>query len=344
MKKKTFILPLISFLLLSCGQSLVKASSTSFSSHTPFVYGELEEGEASIAFHEGRAILWWEAPEYEGYRVYSSETKYGSYALLSGDSLLQSQNYSAKKNRYGYFKVMGIRNGKEEQIGKTLSIFGDSTLLIGQDDNMSLVQREIEERHSRLESFDEGQFSSERFAAMFLKGEYQDISMKLGYYTSAYGLGETPEETSVGEIYVSTNILSDNNATCTFWRNVENLSTKSDTQFAVSQATSLRRCHFEGSLALAHPSGWSSGGFLADSKIDKTVSPRTQQQWISRNDEIHRWSGSGHNYVFVGCVGGLPEDSWSESTSRTTIIEKTPKVAEMPFTKTAMTFPSLFPM
>ena len=331
MRKSLFALAIFASTLFACAEPGVSSRPEISSSHAPFVYAELKDGEARIALHEGEAILWWEAPEYDGYRIYSSESKYGTYSLVSGSTPLQVENYSTRANRYGYFKVMGVKDNKETQIGATLCLFGDSTLIVGEHDNMSLVQDEIDQTHARLESGNDGQFSSERYGVMFLKGNYPDISMRLGYYTSACGLGETPDDTKLGEIYVSTNVLGNNNSTCTFWRNIENVSTSSDTQFAVSQAPSIRRCHFEGSLALSHPSGWSSGGFLADSKVDKTVYPRTQQQWLSRNDDMGVWSGSGHNYAFIGCEGTLPLSSWSEETSRTTIVEKTPVIAEMPF-------------
>ncbi|MCR5491698.1 MAG: hypothetical protein K6F32_06190 [Bacilli bacterium] len=327
MKKNKVILPLLASLLFGCSSE----ASLSSSSASPLVYDELLEGEAAIMMHEEKVHLWWNDPSFDGYRIYGSKTRFGSYSILSGDAPLQTQNYVSEENRYGYFQVVGLKEGKEYPIGDNLSLWGSSMLIASPDDDLMAVQGEIDERHERLESGSDGQFSSERFGVAFLPGDYPDISMKLGYYSSAYGLGETPDETSVGELYVSTDVLGNNNATCTFWRNAENLSFPNPTQFAVSQATSLRRCHFRRNLALSHPSGWSSGGFLADCKIDGTVQPRTQQQWISRNDEMNLWSGSGHNYVFVGCEGGLPEDAWAENTSRTTVMEKTPKIAEMPF-------------
>lgn len=42
----------------------------------------------------------------------------------------------------------------------------------------------------------------------------------------------------------------------------------SDTLWAVSQATSMRRVQVNGSLYLHDDYGWASGGFLADSKIE----------------------------------------------------------------------------
>lgn len=290
----------------------------------------LKENEA-IAFIRGsEAKLFWNAPDYDGYRVYASHTKYGQYKLVSGEEMLRKSNFSTASYRYGFFKIAGVNEGKEEFFSSPVSAFGEETLIIDEFDDLDKVQEEIDERHSHLESSWEGQFSSSRFAAMFMPGEY-DISMKLGYYSSAYGLGKIPDDTSVKELFVSTEVLSNNNSTCTFWRNAENLSFPDSTQFAVSQATSLRRCHFKQNLYLSHPSGWSSGGFLADSIVDGRIDSRTQQQWFTRGTSMGRWNGSSHNYVFSGCVGNLPAHSWSEQTSRTSVEEKTEAIAEAPF-------------
>ena len=49
--------------------------------------------------------------------------------------------------------------------------------------------------------------------------------------------------------------------------------------------------------------GWSSGGFMADTKIDGLVVSGSQQQWYSRNSEFGSWTGSVWNMVFQGVHG-----------------------------------------
>jgi hypothetical protein len=46
--------------------------------------------------------------------------------------------------------------------------------------------------------------------------------------------------------------------------------------------------------------GWSSGGFMANSKIDGVIETGTQQQWFSRNCSWNQWKPSGWNMVFLG--------------------------------------------
>ena len=325
--KNAALLLLFAPIMLSCGGASVSSSE----SQPAFVEPTLEEGEAAAYVHDGEAKILWNAPDYDGYRIYGCASKYGEYKLLSGEELIRKSRYEAASNRYGFFKIAGVNGEKEEFFCDPVSAFGDEALIIDMKDDMNAVQEEIEDRHSRLETARDGQFSSERFAAFFLPGEYESITMKLGYYSSAYGLGKVPDDTLVHELFVSTEVLSNDNSTCTFWRNAENLSFPLSTQFAVSQATSLRRCHFKQNLYLSSPSGWSSGGFLADSKVDGRVDSRTQQQWYSRNVEMGQWNGSSHNYVFSGCTGRLPQHSWTENTSRTSIEEKTSVMAEAPF-------------
>ena len=120
MRKSLFALAIFASTLFACAEPGVSSRPEISSSHAPFVYAELKDGEARIALHEGEAVLWWEAPEYDGYRIYSSESKYGTYSLVSGSTPLQVENYSTRANRYGYFKVMGVKDNKETQIGATL--------------------------------------------------------------------------------------------------------------------------------------------------------------------------------------------------------------------------------
>ena len=89
----------------------------------------------------------------------------------------------------------------------------------------------------------------------------------------------------------------------------------------------MRRTHIKGALNLSD-GGWSSGGFLADSKIDGRVNPGSQQQWCSRNDQWAGWAGGVWNMVFIGTVNA-PAGAWPRSPY--TVIEKTPLIREKPY-------------
>ncbi|CAM5269996.1 hypothetical protein SMICM304S_06026 [Streptomyces microflavus] len=84
----------------------------------------------------------------------------------------------------------------------------------------------------------------------------------------------------------------DGNATQNFWRSAENLTlnpVNGTNRWAVSQAAPFRRMHIKGGLNLAPDGyGWASGGYIADSKIDGTVGPYSQQQWYTRDSSVGR--------------------------------------------------------
>ena len=122
------------------------------------------------------------------------------------------------------------------------------------------------------------------------------------------------------------------NATCNFWRSAENLSVRPTGEgnadvWAVSQGTALRRVHVLGNLNLSER-GWSSGGFIADSKIDGEVNSGSQQQWMSRNAEWGRWNGGNWNMVFVGTTNP-PQGEWPASPY--TVVDATPVIREKPY-------------
>lgn len=299
----------------------------------------LAAGEVRVNVRDGQAIVrWGEEADADGYNVYASPSLYGEYEKVN-EELLRAERFEPSGHAYDYFRIAAVREGEEEAIADPASAFGDETLIVAEGDDMAAVQRHIDDKHARLETGSTGQFSSERFAVMFLPGDYGELSVKVGYYTNVMGLGSVPGEVHLGGLYVSDKVLSNDNSTCTFWRGVENVAIDADTpwngatvvRWAVSQATSMRRVDIRGDLALSTPSGWSSGGFLANSRVSGTVRAGTQQQWMSRNDEWAAWSGNSHNYVFSGCEGYIPAAKWSESGNRYTVIEQTEKIAEKPF-------------
>lgn len=172
------------------------------------------------------------------------------------------------------------------------------------------------------------QFGSERYAMLFKPGTY-DVSIKVGFYTQISGLGKNPDETVITGRLIASAQWMNRNATCNFWRAVENLyaSNNRGMLFAVSQGTELRRLHVANSLTLAED-GWSSGGFFADCKIDGQVGSYSQQQWFARNSKFRRWSNGVWNQVFVGCDGAPAENFPAQAY---TVVEKAPVIREKPF-------------
>jgi hypothetical protein len=180
------------------------------------------------------------------------------------------------------------------------------------------------------------EYSTNRYALLFKPGQYS-ADVNLGFYVQALGLGHSPDDVTInGAVRVKTDWRTDDpgDALLNFWRGAENLAViptlaaDSNTDiWAVSQGTHLRRVHIEGPLAL-WDGGWSSGGFIADSLIDTTITSGTQQQFITRNTELTSWSGGSWNMVFVG-DGDPPSGAWPSSPY--TVVAATPVVREKPF-------------
>ncbi|MEW2497675.1 RICIN domain-containing protein [Streptomyces nodosus] len=186
---------------------------------------------------------------------------------------------------------------------------------------------------SRLDSIfrqqETAQFGSQRYAVLFKPGVYSN-DVNVGFYTQVLGLGLSPDAVTInGAVHAEADWFQ-GNATQNFWRGAENLSVspKGGTdRWAVSQAASYRRVHLRGNLAL-DDGGWSSGGYLADSKIDGQVRSGSQQQWLTRNSQLGSWTGSNWNMVFVGSQG-VPATSFPNPPYTT--VDRSPVSREKPF-------------
>lgn len=173
------------------------------------------------------------------------------------------------------------------------------------------------------------EFNTNRYALLFKPGKY-DLDIKVEYYMQVLGLGESPKDVVINGA-VRSNTLYRHSVLVNFWRSVENLTVippkDSAMVWGVSQAAPLRRVHVKGNLQL-FDKGYASGGFLADSKVDGTITSGPQQQWFTRNTDMGKWEGGNWNMMFVG-VNGAPAENWPELPYTT--INETPLVREKPF-------------
>jgi hypothetical protein len=209
--------------------------------------------------------------------------------------------------------------------------FGPNVLVFDPSMSMSSIQSQLATVYSQQ---DGAQFGTGRYAYFFEPGQYA-LDVQVGFYTQVVGLGQSPDDVTItGAVRAKADWLPNNNATCNFWRGVENLavvpspSIDGDVNvWAVSQGTHLRRVHVQGNLALDDQGGWSSGGFIADSLVDTQVTSGSQQQFLTRNDD-DPWTGSNWNMVFVG-DGQPPSGTWPNPPYTVTV--STPVVRERPF-------------
>ncbi|HET9059555.1 MAG TPA: RICIN domain-containing protein [Acidimicrobiales bacterium] len=175
------------------------------------------------------------------------------------------------------------------------------------------------------------QFGTQRYALLFEPGTYSTY-INVGFYTSVAGLGLSPDSVDItGNLVVDAQWFG-GNATQNFWRSASNLEVTPSggtARWAVAQAGPFRRIDVQGALDLFPTGeGYSSGGFIADSRVTGTVTSGSQQQWLTRNSQIGSWSGGVWNMVFSG-VSGAPAQAFPSQPYTT--LATSPVTREEPF-------------
>lgn len=211
-------------------------------------------------------------------------------------------------------------------------LLGENVYIFSPEDDPALVNEVLADLYEKQE---ENQFGKSRYAIYFMPGIYDEsIEVNVGYYMQVAGLGVLPTDTRIESLQCTAEWLgndqNNHNACCNFWRGVENIELGSNTMWAVSQATFMRRVQVDGALYLHDNYGWCSGGFLADSNTELMTDSGSQQQWLSRNCSWKAWMGENWNMVFVGTEEGEnPRGTWPAIPYTT--VETTEKIQEKPF-------------
>ncbi|KAI2642537.1 hypothetical protein GGS21DRAFT_498377 [Xylaria nigripes] len=220
------------------------------------------------------------------------------------------------------------------------TIFGPNVYIFDPDMPMAAIQEKVTGIFARMEA---NEFGSERYALLFKPGIY-NVLFDVGFYTQVAGLGRNPDDVLIdGGVNVPAHWMPHRNATCNFWRAFENFAifaspaTNNTTTMAVSQAAPIRRMHIRspGGLWLFQvdpetgAGGWASGGFMADSVVDHTILPGSQQQWLSRNNKYGNWANGVWNMVFVGDANAPGQDNFPAIPYTT--VQRTPIIREKPY-------------
>ena len=270
-----------------------------------------------------------------GYSIEKAPSKYGDYEYLDYVNSASATEY-VTNDINSYYRITAFTDSGESVVIGTYSLetelFGENTCVYAPTDDPAKIQEELDAFYNKTDGTKEGaqgrargEFTEERFAALFKPGDY-NLNINIGYYTALSGLGLSPDDVTVSKISADAPI-----SLCNFWRTVENLTVNGNMLWSVSQATSLRRVHVKGDMKLSG-SGSTSGGFLADTKVDGTVNSGSQQQWFSRNASFGNWSGCVWNTAFVGVDGNrIPQNVWSGTSNNYTNIENSGAVREKPF-------------
>lgn len=160
----------------------------------------------------------------------------------------------------------------------------------------------------------------------------QANSIELGFYSHIGGLGKTPASVKLGSLFTRPHLSGGANATCTFWRSVENVAVMRDFAWTVSQSTSARRMLIESTSKYISDVGntnfWGSGGFIADTHYTSNrPNWGGQQQWYTRNTAFPSGvaaMGGSYNMVWQGCVNPPHADDVNTSIPTTPIIREKP--------------------
>ncbi|MEU4565239.1 discoidin domain-containing protein [Micromonospora sp. NPDC023956] len=302
-----------------------------------------------------RVVLTWEAAHARAFQIQTSDdgstwtTVWSTTAGTGGTQTLTvsgSGRYvrmygTVRATGYGYslweFQVNTTGGGTVDPVEPTdprNPNLGPNTFVFDPSTPTATIQSRLNSLFTQQET---NQFGPQRYAVLFKPGTYT-ADVNLGFFTQVAGLGLSPDDVNLnGHVRVEADWFG-GNATQNFWRAAENLSVTLPAgvlveRWAVSQAAPYRRMHLRGAQNQIQlwngGDGWSSGGLMADTRIDGLVVSGSQQQWYSRNSEFgNGWTGSVWNMVFQGVTGAPPPHFPNPSH---TVIPQTPKVREKPF-------------
>ena len=290
----------------------------------------------------GMQISWPAVENATAYDIARADSKYGTFTTIATDiteaSYVDADTLTTA-SKYSYYKILPKNTSGPSEWGEAISlenkIFGDNMLFFGPNDDIAKVNSEFARVYNIQRN---AQFGTERFAMMLKPGDYSTAApMQIGFYTHIAGLGATPYDVSINNISIPA-YLSNNNATCNFWRSAENFTVKEvgntdSFLWAVSQAAPNRRLNVERRSQFDWNNGNASGGYAADSVFVKQAGSYPQQQYYIRNSELKAGTyGINWNGVFQG-TPGAPATNWvgGADTSQYTTIETTPIIREKPF-------------
>ncbi len=307
----------------------------------------------TIEYNSSKMQLNWNAVSgANSYSIYRAQSRYGTYTYLgdvNGTSYVDNNPNGQKYSNY--YRVVAKNNGAEistKYMSLENYIFGDNMIFFANTDNRADINNKVADIYSEQET---AQFGTGRYALMFKPGDYTNTDdFNVGFYTQIAGLGKLPTDVSLANASTPA-FLENNNATCNFWRAIENvairdLDNNADVyfafQWAVSQAAPARRLYVERNAVFDWWYGWASGGYAADCMFLKDAGSYSQQQYYMRNSSIGGNAyGVNWNFVLQGVtggnlnttqalLGGNGTSDWA-SGGKTTQLNNSPVIKEKPF-------------
>ncbi|MCL2649620.1 MAG: T9SS type A sorting domain-containing protein [Candidatus Azobacteroides sp.] len=276
------------------------------------------------------------------YVIKRAKGKFGIYETIGTTTSATFVDENVEGSPYDYYyRVLNVQGEELALLAMDIELFGPNMYIYSPTDDMDAISQEINDIHDQ--KMFQGQFSAERYAFYFKPGDYTAAGpLNIGYYTHAGGLGRTPYETQIDNLLTPAP-LSNNNATCTFWRSAENLSiigSGATFMWGVSQAAPIRRIYSQRNAQFDWNRGWASGGFAADCYFEFSAGSYSQQQWYTRNSYSEFGRGSFSKGVWNTCYQGMEfgpyvympdhSDNWAAGGAVSNV-ETTPIIREKPF-------------
>lgn len=270
------------------------------------------------------------------------------YTVVGSTSKLSFTDNKPNANKYeNYYKI--TRNDQSIIISLENQLFGDNIYIY--DRKYETPQASRTEINSHFGSIglggSNGEFTTKRQAYYFkpnVEGQTYDVggsgsasspeanAIELGFYSHIGGLGKKPSDVKLGAIFTRPHLSGGANATCTFWRSIENVAVLRDFAWTVSQSTSARRMLIESTSKYISDIGntnfWGSGGYIADTHYTSNrPNWGGQQQWYTRNAVFPEGStpmGGSYNMVWQGVVNPPKADEANTPVPTTPIIREKP--------------------
>jgi len=310
----------------------------------------LDPAQFTIAVEDGSIAIGWDpVPKAEYYVVSRAGSRLGEYTVLETVTDTRFTDTQPNPDKYeNYYRVAACVPGKDggakelsaRLISLELKMFGPTMLFYdAKYDNIIDIEEEINRIHD-TETLGKiidkdgrtGEFTSVRYGMYFKPGEYKGFEyFRIGFYTQAAGLGGVPTQTKLHGTIETPPHLANRNATCTFWRGIENIEiTRGQFHWAVSQAAPVRRMKVHARSDFDW-GGWASGGYTGDCYFVNAAGSWTQQQWYMRNSHFEKgYFGVNWNKFSQGSTGDLEDSNWDVGGVTTRVVT-TPIIREKPF-------------
>ena len=330
---------------------------------------------------DGIKVTWESVAGAEHYDIYRAVSAYAEYTKIAeaAGTEYTDKNVGESGKYANYYRIVTVNENGESQLSDEAAslekeMFGDHTIVFAASDDAEKINTVLQELFDRQNDFaNDAQFQAEHYQVYFKPGDYTETGcMYIGFYTAFNGLGGTPYEVKLNNIAVPAYLPKGelggnaNNATCNFWRSVENLSVirtgneqgragyessrPEEFNWAVAQAAPMRRVYSDRDVSYDWNYGWASGGYVADCLFTGKAGTYSGQQFYTRNSEMKEAFGTTLNNFFQGVksdslpdaqtgqplAGGNGYSNWGIASAKGeqqvfTNVENTPKISEKPF-------------